>query len=101
MKNTIFIFVAIPFLFASCKENAAGKVTKREESVLKESTIPNSSSEEMPPASIADCKQGESLFFEGENFASYTEDKMRGKGIVSGTIDDTIKVRKLLGRFLK
>ncbi|MCD0467209.1 hypothetical protein [Flavobacterium sp. ENC] len=87
MKNTIFIYIAIPFLFASCKENASDKVTKREESVLNESTIPNSSSEEVPPASIADCKQGEYLVFEGETFASYTEDKMRGKGIVSFTLD--------------
>lgn len=87
MKKYICICAAITVAFAAYKENASGQEDKSGEAAINESASANASSEAIVIAAITDCKEGESLVFQGETFASYTEDKMRGKGVVSFTLE--------------
>lgn len=52
-----------------------------------ENIAPAASSEEVIKATVKDCPEMESVVWEGENFVSYTEDRMRGKGVISFTMD--------------
>ncbi|RUT72190.1 hypothetical protein D0817_00805 [Flavobacterium cupreum] len=85
MKKYLLTCAAILIAFTACKQNDT--LTKSGESELNETTLPNTVPEENAKTAIADCKEAESLVFEAETFASYTEDRMRGKGVVSFTLE--------------
>jgi len=79
MKKNILTYFTIAFLVIACKD---GSQNKTEDAGLND-TIVQASSEEIATQNIDDCKEGESLVFEGETLASYTEDRMRGQGVIS------------------
>jgi hypothetical protein len=85
MKKNILLCIVTAFLLISCKDNSQN-TTKTEDSELNETTAAVSS-EEIQPTTSADCKEAESLVFEGETFKSYTEDTMRGQGVLSFTMN--------------
>jgi hypothetical protein len=87
MKKIIFTYAAIAFLLVSCKETPKDTMAEAETPTLTETPATAASSESMATGDISTCKEGESLVFQGETFTSYTEDKMRGVGVISFTMD--------------
>lgn len=85
MKKTFFIYAATAIFLISCKD-APHNTTATEHS-QSDTSVANGSSQEIASNEIIPCKESESLLFEGETFTSYTEDKIRGNGIVSFTMD--------------
>jgi len=83
MKKYVLIYITTSFLIVACKDASQNKETASE---LNKTAV-DSSSKEVKPQNITDCKESESLVFEGETFTSYTEDRMRGQGIVSFTMN--------------
>lgn len=86
MKKRFFIYAAIAILLIGCKD-APHNTTATEHSQSNDTSVANGSSQEIASNEIIPCKESESLLFEGETFTSYTEDKIRGNGIVSFTMD--------------
>lgn len=86
MKKRFFIYAATAILSIGCKD-APHNTTATEHSQSNDTSVSNGSSQEIASNKIIPCKESESLVFEGEAFASYTEDKIRGYGIVSFTMD--------------
>lgn len=84
MKNNILLYITIVFLLISCKDNSQNN-SKTADSEWNETAV--QASEEMPSGNIKDCKEGEALVFNAETFSSYTEDAIRGQGVVSFTMD--------------
>ncbi|PZR22076.1 MAG: hypothetical protein DI539_06365 [Flavobacterium psychrophilum] len=87
MRKVIFTYAVIAFLMVSCKETPKETMAEAETPELTETPSEEVSSENSVAGDVSTCKEGESLVFQGETFASYTEDKMRGKGVVSFTMD--------------
>lgn len=87
MRKIIFTYAAIAFLLVSCKETPQDTMAEAETPVLTETPSNEATSENIAAGDVSTCKEGESLLFQGETFTSYTEDKMRGKGVVSFTMD--------------
>lgn len=86
MKKRFFIYAATAILLIGCKD-APHNTTATEHSQSNDTSVANGASQEIASNEIIPCKESESLLFEGETFASYTEDKIRGEGIVSFTMD--------------
>lgn len=88
MKKIILTYAAIAFLLVACKETPHQETTVAETTNMEinEVSVPTEASDETSLGDVT-CKEGESLVFEGETFSSYTEDKMRGQGVVSFTLD--------------
>lgn len=79
MKKNFLLYIATSFLVFSCKD--ASKNTAKADSQLQD-TISVSQKEIQQP-NVNDCKEAESLVFEAETFASYTENTMRGQAVIS------------------
>lgn len=62
-------------------------MAEAETPALTETSSNEATSENITAGDVSACKEGELLLFQGETFTSYTEDKMRGKGVVSFTMD--------------
>lgn len=73
MKRVILIYAAIVFLLLGCKQSTKHHTDGAEASLTK--------------AAVGNCKEGESLVYGTETFSSYTEDSMRGQGVISFTLD--------------
>lgn len=86
MKKRFFIYAATAIILIGCKD-APHNTTATEHSQSNDTSVANGSSQEIASNEIIPCKESESLLFEGETFTSYTEDKIRGNGIVSFTMD--------------
>lgn len=85
MKKRFFMYTATAILLIGCKD--ASHNTATEHSISNDTIVSTESSQEIPSNKIIPCTESESLLFEGETFSSYTEDKIRGSGIVSFTMD--------------
>lgn len=85
MKQRFFMYAATAILLLSCKDTSHNTAT--EHSISNDTIVSTESSQEIPSNEIIPCRESESLLFEGETFSSYTEDKIRGSGIVSFTMD--------------
>lgn len=86
MKKTFFIYTATAILLIGCKDATPDTVTGTENYQSNDTSVSTASSHEISPNKIIPCQESESLLFEGETFSSYTEDKIRGNGIVSFTM---------------
>lgn len=86
MKKRFFIYAATAILLIGCKD-APHNTTATKHSQSNDTSVSNGSSQEIASNEIIPCKESESLLFEGDTFTSYTEDKIRGEGIVSFTMD--------------
>ena len=86
MKKRFFIYAATAILLIGCKD-APDNTTATEHSQSNDTSVSNGSSQEIASNEIIPCKESEPLLFEGDTFTSYTEDKIRGEGIVSFTMD--------------
>jgi len=86
MKKIFFSYAATAILLIGCKD-APHNTTATEHSQSNNTIVSTESSQEISSNEIIPCKESESLLFEGETFSSYTEDKIRGNGIVSFTMD--------------
>ncbi|MHC0447921.1 hypothetical protein ACWA1F_21115 [Flavobacterium sp. 3-218] len=81
MKKIYFICSLLAIFMVSCKE-------KSNEETKETDAINESVSDTLKHSQRAeDCPKEESLVWQGETFASYTEDIMRGKGVISFTMD--------------
>ena len=85
MKKRFFICTTTAILLIGCKDVPHN--TAIEHSISNDTIVSTESSQEIPSNKIIPCTESESLLFEGETFSSYTEDKIRGNGIVSFTMD--------------
>lgn len=85
-KTTVAsLFLIMIVLFTGCKGGPDTVKAKTSEPVkIDTQALPN---EPILSEHTNTCKEEESLLFEGESFASYTENVMRGDGVVSITID--------------
>lgn len=84
MKKKYIIYSILAVLVISCKETPN---TATDAPQTNENSAPVASSEETVKADITACQEKESVVWESENFVSYTEDRMRGKGVISFTMD--------------
>ena len=82
MKKIYFICSLLAILIVACKEksNEEGKEAN-------ENQIVSDSSAYSKNVDVKDCPNEETLVLEGETFKSYTEDIMRGKGVITFTMD--------------
>lgn len=83
MKIKILAPAAIAILIVACKGTTGDTTANTKTPEFNKISVQATSPDKIPPGSISTCKQGESLVFEGETFLSYTEDRMRGQGVVS------------------
>lgn len=83
MKKNILIYITTAFLIFSCKDASQNIKTNSE---IKDSTVAVSQ-QEIQSGNTNDCKEADSLVFESDAFASYTENTMRGKGVISFTMN--------------
>lgn len=87
MKKRLFMYAATAILLISCKDASNNTESSIEDFQSTDTTTTSGSSQEITSNEIIPCKESESLLFKGETFSSYTEDKIRGNGIVSFTMD--------------
>lgn len=88
MRKIIFTYASIAFLLIACKETPKDTAAETGTPEVSETSVPAEVSSEVTPAGdVTECREGESLVFESETFTSYTEDKMRGQGVVSFVMD--------------
>ena len=85
-RTKVSLFFIMIVLLVGCKETTSDAVTAVD-SEMDKITTEASSNEQIASEDISSCKEEESLLFEGESFASYTENTMRGDGVVSFTMD--------------
>lgn len=78
------MYSLLTVLLISCKEtpNVASEALQ-----ANENSATAASSEKVVKADITACREQESVVWESENFVSCTEDRMRGKGVISFTMD--------------
>ena len=85
MKKRIFICALTVILLMGCKETPRNEITPDSES--NDTIVSGETSHEIPTGDGSACQESEALVWEDETFSSYTEDKIRGSGIVSFTMD--------------
>lgn len=85
MKKRYFICIALVIVLNACKDTTASTSETTPDAITKGNSV--TASEETVKSNIEDCRESESLLWEGEGFVSYTEDRMRGKGVISFTMD--------------
>ena len=83
MKKYFFIYIATALLIIACKQNSQDTEVTTQDTEFNKNTDSAATSHEIPIGNANSCNEGESLVWEGDTFASYTEDRMRGNGIVS------------------
>lgn len=84
MKKSYLICIAL-IVLTSCKETHPDTSDITPDTTINRNS--DTSSDKIVNGSIEDCQEGESLIWEGENFVSYTEDRMRGNGVISFVMD--------------
>ena len=78
------MYSILAVVLISCKETTPNTPEALQTNENSATTAP---SEKVVKADITACRERESVVWEGENFVSYTEDRMRGKGVISFTMD--------------
>ena len=87
MKKYFFIYAVIALLMIACKQNSQDIELTTQDIEFNKNTDSIATSQKIPIGNVNSCKEGESLVWEGDTFASYTEDRMRGDGVVSFTLN--------------
>jgi len=85
--NRLIYFIIIAFFLSECSQNPANQDGASEAG--RTSLATDSTTAETPQmhAGEAECNKSESLLYQKNGFSTYTEDKIRGKGIVSLHLD--------------
>lgn len=90
MKKKLSLLLLIFILFA-CNDSPRNTELKGRATESSKSSVTELSAKELPKVGITphanQCKEGEALLFAGETFMSYTEDRIRGEGVVSFTMN--------------
>jgi hypothetical protein len=84
MKKKYLICIALIVLNA-CKEKPNSVSDETHDTIINKKS--DSAFEKIVKSDIEDCKEEESLLWEGESFVSYTENRMRGNGVISFMMD--------------
>jgi hypothetical protein len=84
MKNKVIFLLAVAIWLTSCEESK--KQPPSSAISLGNAAIPLSA-QKQPKTTKQECSAGEELIYDNNNFSTYTEDKIRGKGVVSFQLD--------------
>ena len=79
----VIIGTAMVCLLSGCTEKPRTGVRMKDSSTLEQTAVPPASEKKYLTKTINNCDPGESFIYGADDFKSYTEDQMRGQGIIS------------------
>ena len=83
MVRTILTCLALAFCCAGCTQKPATESKVADKKLSKDSAIQATSAEQAPSPIQNNCKSQTSLVFEDAGLSSFTEDNIRGAGVIS------------------
>ncbi|WP_433832568.1 hypothetical protein [Flavobacterium anhuiense] len=85
MKKSYLVCLALVTVFAACQKTTGDNSSNTSDTIT--SGKSNTASGKNLKTAATACQESEVLLWEGESFASYTEDKIRGTGVLSFTLE--------------
>lgn len=85
MRKSYLVGLLLATAFVACKKTSGDNSPSTSDTITNGSS--NTASEKIVSTATTACQESEVLLWESESFGSYTEDKIRGTGVLSFTLD--------------